>query len=54
VKKKLSWFVTLLLLTLFALPPAMLADGPTSDCTTNPQDCPPPLPLSPVPHLPRK
>lgn len=51
MKKNLTWFATLLLLTLFALPPAVLADDPTPDCTANPQDCPS-SPLSPLPHLP--
>lgn len=50
MKKNLTWFATLLLLTLFALPPAVLADGPTPNCTSNPQSCQPPIPLSPTPH----
>ena len=52
MKRNLTWFATLLLLTLFTFPPAVLADGPTPDCTTHPQDCPPPIPLSPLPHPP--
>lgn len=50
MKKNLPWFATLLLLSLLALPPTMLADNPSPDCTANPQSCQPPIPLLPVPH----
>ena len=50
MKKNLTCFATLLLLTLFALPPTVLADGPAPNCTANPQQCTPPIPLSPIPH----
>lgn len=50
MKKHLTWFAILLLLSLFALPANMLADDPTPNCQSNPQSCQPPIPLSPVPH----
>lgn len=53
MKKNLTWFAALLLLSLFTLPATMLADGPTPNCQSNPQSCQPPdLPQLPVPHLP--
>jgi hypothetical protein len=50
VKKNLTWLGTLLLLTVFTLPPTLLADNPDPNCTASPQSCQPPIPLSPVPH----
>ena len=52
MKKNLTWFATLLLLTVFSLPPIALAEDPDPDCAANPNACQPPVPQSPLPHLP--